>query len=190
MKIAGLDIGTTGCKITVFDREGNFLDKAYRTYPVKRGASGHEVDASALLDSVFAVMKEIAVRHPDISGLGVTSFGEAFVLTDEKGTPLHHAMLLTDVRGSEECRELTDKIGGRRIASITGARPHVMYSLSKIMWMKRNRPEIYAQAKHLFLMEDLVVFALTGKAQIDYSLACRTMAFDIHSLCWRIYWHI
>ena len=184
MKIAGLDIGTTGCKITVFDREGNFLDKAYRTYPVKRGASGHEVDASALLDSVFAVMKEIAVRHPDIAGLGVTSFGEAFVLTDEKGTPLHHAMLLTDVRGSEECRELTDKIGGRRIASITGARPHVMYSLSKIMWMKRNRPEIYAQAKHLFLMEDLVVFALTGKAQIDYSLACRTMGFDIHSLCW------
>ncbi len=184
MKIAGLDIGTTGCKITVFDREGNFLDKAYRTYPVKRGVSGHEVDASALLDSVFEVLKEIAVQHPDIDGLGVTSFGEAFVFADEKGSPLHRAMLLTDIRGGEECKELADKVGGRRIASITGVRPHVMYSFSKIMWMKRNRPEIYVQAKHIFLMEDLVVFALTGKAQIDYSLACRTMGFDIHSLCW------
>ena len=29
MKIAGLDIGTTGCKLTVFDVIGNYLDKAY-----------------------------------------------------------------------------------------------------------------------------------------------------------------
>ena len=37
MKIAGLDIGTTGCKCTVFDEEGRYLDRAYRDYPVKRG---------------------------------------------------------------------------------------------------------------------------------------------------------
>ena len=37
MKIAGLDIGTTGCKLTVFDENGTYLDKAYRTYPVGRG---------------------------------------------------------------------------------------------------------------------------------------------------------
>ena len=29
MKIAGLDIGTTGCKCTVFDEQGNYLDKAW-----------------------------------------------------------------------------------------------------------------------------------------------------------------
>ncbi len=70
------------------------------------------------------------------------------------------------------------------IASITGLRPHEMYSISKIMWMKRNRPELYRQAKHIFLMEDYVVFQLTGNAQIDYSLATRTMAFDITALKW------
>ncbi len=52
------------------------------------------------------------------------------------------------------------------------------------MWMKKNRPEVYRQAKHVFLMEDYVVFHLTGQAQIDYSLATRTMAFDIASLGW------
>ncbi len=184
MKIAGLDIGTTGCKLTVFDRTGVYLAHAYREYPVKRSSSEHEVDAEVLMDNVLAVMKEMGEKYPDISGIGVTSFGESFVLADENGTPLHPAMLYTDPRGAKECRELTEKLGGMHIASITGLRPHEMYSISKIMWMKRNRPEVYRKAKHIFLMEDYVVFQLTGKAQIDYSLASRTMAFDITALEW------
>ena len=70
------------------------------------------------------------------------------------------------------------------IASITGVKPHEMYSISKVMWMKRHKPELYQKAAHIFLMEDYVVYHLTGAAQIDYSLAARTMAFDITSLKW------
>lgn len=184
MKIAGLDIGTTGCKLTVFDQKGTYQEHAYRDYPVKRSSSGHEVNAEAIMESVLYVMKMMGEKYPDIAGIGVTSFGESFVLADEAGTPLHPAMLYTDPRGAEECRELERKLGSRRIASITGLRPHEMYSISKIMWMKRNRPELYQRAKHIFLMEDYVVFHLTGIAQIDYSLATRTMAFDITALGW------
>lgn len=184
MKIAGLDIGTTGCKITMFDEKGNYLDKAYQDYPVSRGVSEHEIDAANIMQAVLKVIKEIAAKYHDIAGIGVTSFGETFVMTDEQGKPLHRAMLYTDPRGAEECNVLTEKMGGKTIASITGLKPHEMYSISKMMWMKKHRPEIYAQAKHIFLMEDYVVFGLTGKAQIDYSLATRTMAFDITSLQW------
>lgn len=53
MKIAGLDIGTTGCKLSVFDASGNYLDKAYQDYPVSRGYSGHEIDAQAILEKVM-----------------------------------------------------------------------------------------------------------------------------------------
>ena len=184
MKIAGLDIGTTGCKLTVFDAFGAYLDKAYRDYPVKRGTSEHEINVESIMESVFAVMKEMAVKYPDIAGVGVTSFGETFVLTDGVGTPLHNAMLYTDPRGKEECWELIDKIGSNAIASITGVKPHETYSLPKLMWMRKHKPEIYSQAEHVFLIEDFVVFRLTGKAQIDYSLAARTMAFDIRKLEW------
>ena len=52
MKIAGLDIGTTGCKLTVFDESGNQIDKAYRDYPVCRSAGTHEIDLSALRPTV------------------------------------------------------------------------------------------------------------------------------------------
>lgn len=184
MKIAGLDIGTTGCKCTVFDEHGKYLDKAYRDYPVKRVVEGHEIDVSVVMDSVYASVREMAEKYPDIAGIGVTSFGETFVCVDGAGKPLHPAMLYTDPRGREECRELIEKLGEKRIAEITGLRPHEMYSISKIMWIRKYRPEVYTSARRIFLMEDYVVYHLTGKAQIDYSLASRTMAFDIRKLCW------
>lgn len=189
MTIAGLDIGTTGCKLTVFDENGKYLDKAYCDYPVKRGSgssgdAAHEADASAILEGVMTVMKEMGTKYPDIAGIGVTSFGETFVMTDETGKPLYPAMLYTDPRGEEECLELEKKIGSRKIAAITGLKPHKMYSIAKIMWLKNHEPDIYKQGKHVFLIEDFVVFALTGVAQIDYSLAARTMAFDISKLSW------
>lgn len=184
MKIAGLDIGTTGCKLTVFSEEGKDIDRAYRDYPVTRGGSEHEVDAVSIMDGVLSVLKVMGEKYPDIGGIGVTSFGETFVFADGEGKPLHRAMLYTDPRGQEECLELTEKMEGRKIAAIIGLRPHEMYSLPKMMWIKKNRPEVYRQARHAFLMEDYVVFHLTGKAQIDYSLATRTMAFDIASLSW------
>lgn len=184
MKIAGLDIGTTGCKLTVFDEKGNFLGKAYRDYPVRRQVSGHEIDISAMMEMVYAVIGEMAEKYPDIAGIGVTSFGETFVMTDCSGVPLHTAMLYTDPRGADECAELTKKLGEKHIAAATGLRPHEMYSISKMMWIQRHKPEVYHQASHIYLIEDFVVYHLTGVNQIDYSLASRTMAFDIGGLTW------
>ena len=184
MKIGGLDIGTTGCKLTVFDENGNRLGKAYRDYPVRRAVSGHEIDISTMMESVYAVIGEMAGEYPDLAGIGVTSFGETFVMVDEAGEPLHNAMLYTDPRGAEECAELKAKLGAERIAQTTGLAPHEMYSISKMMWIRKHRPEVYAAARRIHLIEDFVVWHLTGKARIDYSLATRTMAFDIHKLAW------
>ncbi len=232
MKIAGLDIGTTGCKCTVFDEDGTYLRRAYRDYPVRRAVGAHEIDVSVLMEAVYEVIREAAAGAQDLAGIGVTSFGETFVLTDEAGNPLRPAMLYTDPRGAEECRELAQAFaegeteavgrtaagsmedgaeaavrmeaeeqagvrmavgrtaagsmedGARRIAAVTGLRPHEMYSLPKLMWVKAHEPGLFARAEHVFLMEDFVVWHLTGKAQIDDSLASRTMAFDIRSLSW------
>ncbi len=184
MKIAGLDIGTTGCKLTVFDENGVLIGKAYRDYPVRRAVGGYEMDISTLMDSVYAVIREMTTSHPDIGGVGVTSFGETFVMVNGTGEPLHHAMLYTDPRGAEECAELVRRLGADRIAEITGLAPHEMYSVPKLMWLQRHCPEAAAAAKRVHLIEDFVVWHLTGIAQIDYSLATRTMAFDIHRLCW------
>ena len=104
MKTGGLDIGTSGCKLTVFNENGERLGQAYRDYPARRRTGAHEIDVAALMDGVWAVIGETAARFPDLGGIGVTSFGEAFVMTDGHGEPLRPAMLYTDPRGREECR--------------------------------------------------------------------------------------
>lgn len=184
MEIAGLDIGTTGCKCTVFNEQGECLGNAYRDYPSNRAKTAHEIDPTAILESVYEVLQAMGKAYPNICGIGVTSFGESFVMTDPEGNPLHMAMLYTDPRGKEECQYLTESMGEKRLMAVTGLRPHEMYSISKMMWIKNHRPEVYEKAACIFLMEDFVIFHLTGKRQIDYSLASRTMAFDIQNMVW------
>lgn len=184
MKIAGLDIGTTGCKCTVFDEKGIELGKSYRDYPVKRRVGGHEIDVSALLDGVITVISEMSAQYSDIAGIGITSFGETFVCVDEAGNPLAPAMIYTDPRGGEECKWLVEMLGEKHIAEITGVTAHEMYGLPKILWIKKNKPEIFNKTKRILQMVDFIVFTLTGNAVIDYSLATRSMAFDINKLDW------
>ena len=184
MVLAGLDIGTTGCKLSVFQTDGVLLGSVYRDYPVLRSHSAHEVDAAAIWAAVQAVIADAAKAYPGIAGIGITSFGETFVLLDEQDEPLLPAMLYTDPRGEEQAQKLVEQLGKEKMVQITGLNPHSMYSLPKLMWVKETLPEIYEKTRHVFLMEDYVVYKLTGKAQIDYSLASRTMAFDIRYLRW------
>lgn len=183
MSIAGIDIGTTGCKIAVYD-EGGARFHAYREYPAARSQSEHEVDPRAIWQAVRALIQEAARAVPDILSVGVSSFGESFAVLGADDEPLMEVMLYTDPRGVAECAEISKALGARRVAEITGAMPHPMYSLSKLLWVRRNRPGVWERARAILLMQDYVVYMLTGIRQIDYSLASRTMALDIGNKEW------
>ena len=183
MSIAGIDIGTTGCKIAVYDQSGARFH-AYREYPAARSRSEHEVDPWAIWQAIREIIREAAAAAPDIRGIGVSSFGESFAVLDGRDEPLMDVMLYTDPRGVRECEEIAGALGAEKIASITGMTPHAMYSLPKLLWVRRFRPEILEKAKCILLMQDYVVYMLTGVRQIDYSLASRTMALNIHQKTW------
>ena len=184
MLIGGLDVGTTGCKLTVYSAEGTFINNEYIEYEVKRQNGEHEIDAGAIFEAVCAVIEKSCKKHPGLSAIGVTTFGETFVALDADDNVLLPSMLYTDPRGEEETKELLSKIGENKITHIAGVKPHPMYSLPKIMWIKKNKPEVYAKIKRILLMEDFIVYMLTGKAYIDYSLAARTLGLDIRKKCW------
>jgi len=183
MTVAGLDVGTTGCKIVLFDKSAAQVASFYEEYPAHHADGLHEINFEDVAKGVLTVLKKAVAEYP-IAALGVTSFGESFVMLDEKDQPLAPAMLYTDPRGEEECRELVEKVGLQRLTLTCGVRPHSMYSLPKIMWCKRHRPELFDKCKRILLGEDYVVYLLSGAAQINYALAARTGAFDIEKKCW------
>ncbi|MDD3931508.1 MAG: FGGY family carbohydrate kinase, partial [Eubacteriales bacterium] len=65
MKLAGLDIGTTACKMTIFTDRGEGIDSVSTRYPIVRTQSEHELDAAAVWQAVQSVIEKIASRHPD-----------------------------------------------------------------------------------------------------------------------------
>ncbi len=179
MPISGLDIGSTGAKITVLTESGALLHTGYRAYPT----SGHEVDARHIWDAVKSLLTDAAQAVPSLSAVGVTSFGESFVLLDGAGDVLCPTMMYTDRRGEVEAAALFAQLG-ERIAEISGTAPHAMYSLPKLMWIKAHRPETFARVRRVCLIADYISYKLTGNHLIDHSLAARTMGFDIRKMDW------
>ena len=101
-KIGGIDIGSTGAKISVFDSQGNLLHTGYRDYPVSRHLSAHEIDANQIREAVLALLQEAAAREPGLCAVGIATFGESFVLLGDGDQVLYPAMMYTDPRGTEE----------------------------------------------------------------------------------------
>jgi len=182
--IGGLDVGTTGCKLTVYSCNGEYISNEYVEYNVSRKNGEHEIDAAEIYRSVCEVISRSVKSCGNLLAVGVTTFGETFVLLDENDRVLAPSMLYTDPRGQEECEKLCRRLGEKKITGIAGVKPHCMYSLPKIAHIKNHHPEIYSKVKRILLMEDYIVYMLTGKAQIDYSLAARTLGFDIRNKCW------
>lgn len=104
MYVGGLDIGTSGCKVVLFDESGTAVRSAYREYDVKRQSGLHEMDAQALWEAVKHVLRQVACD--ELRAIAVTSFGETFVMLDENDAPLAPSMLYTDPRGEAECAAL------------------------------------------------------------------------------------
>lgn len=182
----GIDVGSSGCKVSVVNEKGIVTAFAERRYAF-RYADGHsELDSEMVLKNVVDAIKEITFRF-DMSGLltlSVTSFGEMFVLLDENRKVLCPSISYNDHRGMAEAEMLREHFGNDRIYEITGATINAMYSLPKLLWIKKNNPEVYAKAKKLCLFADFILMKLGAEDHIDYSLASRTLMFDVRNRCW------
>ncbi len=183
MVVGGLDVGTTGAKIALYNENGENLKVYYKEYNVKRQNGEHEIDFSDVKNGVLELLKS-AVKDYKVEALGITSFGETFAMLDKDDNVLAPSMLYTDPRGEKQVELLCEKLGEDYLTLITGVKPHPMYSIAKIMWIKDNLPDAYNNAVKVLLGEDYIVYTLTGNAQIDYSLAARTAALDIEKKCW------
>jgi xylulokinase len=184
MLFAGLDVGTSGCKLVVYDLQGNVKDSASYSYE-EEGADGYrELNPVAVLLGVKECIKSISKRHTErLKGIAVGTLGESVVCIDEQGNPLGKSMVTGDKRGIAEVEEILEHFSKAEIMEITGVPASEMYSLPKFLWLNKNT-DIFKQAKYVFLYEDYIGYYLTGKRKVSYSSASRTMAFDIRKKVW------
>ena len=183
MPYIGLDVGTSGCKASVVDQQGNVLAFSHEEYaPVSPRPGYMEIDARTVWAAVSRALRRVA--RPDITALAIASFGEAAVLLDEQDRVLSNSIYYSDIRGSEEVADILAAIPPERAQAITGTAANPMYTANKLLWIKKHQPELLHATRHIMLFGDYIGFLLTGERVIDYSLASRTMLFDVLESRW------
>ncbi|NLE68264.1 MAG: hypothetical protein GX608_12665, partial [Lentisphaerae bacterium] len=143
-----------------------------------------ELDPLDIWEKTKAVLSDVGKQCGGISALAVSSFGEAFVCVDASGREISRVMVFTDRRGEDEYFAAMKTSSDAEIARICGLPPSTTYSVSKLLHLKYNEKETFLKTHKFLLIEDYIYFKLSGEAYTDYSLACRTMLFDIRKKEW------
>jgi xylulokinase len=145
MKFCGIDVGTSGVKAMVFDEKGTPLGESYRPYAIQVAPDGTRLlRALELWNQTKTVFAEVVRKTGgDISAVCADSFGESFVALDKNDDIICDPMIFTDRWGEAEYREAEQKISAKEIAGLCGLPLSPSYSLSKILYLRDERPEIY-----------------------------------------------
>ncbi len=181
MILIGLDIGTTGCKAVIFDDNGVFLAKTSREYevdfPYPNWAEQNIEDVWLLVqDALREAINQTGTKVVD--ALAMSVHGEAVTPVDEKGHALRPTILGMDTRTDEQNSWLREHLGAEHLFNITGMPIHTINTLSKLLWLKQNEPEIWNRANRFLLIEDFFIQKMTGQAIISHCLASRTQLYD------------
>ena len=184
----GVDIGTSGTKAIAFSITGKVIADAHISYsPLITKPGFHELDPETLLQAVTTSLIKVLQKIKSTEGLAGVSFScamHSLIVMDKNDLPLTNAITWADTRSKNIAAKIKNTSAGNSIYKNTGTPIHSMSPLCKIIWLKENEPEIFANAKKFIGIKEYIWFHFFGKYEIDYSLASATGLFDINNFIW------
>jgi len=187
MSLLGVDVGTTACKVAAFSVEGEPIAAAAVEYDVQRRQPGWaELDSLAVWVQVKQAIRRVASRcaADPVQALAVSSLGEAMVPVTRERQVLGPSILNFDGRGEEYLPTLRQVLPDERLYRINGNTLGNNYGLTKLKWLKEHQPDLYQRADKFLLWGSFVSFMLGAEPVVDYSLANRTLLFDLDRGSW------
>jgi xylulokinase len=188
--ILGIDAGTTSFKGALFDEKGEIIASSSQEYALIEDTHGVvEFHAERYWQVFLEVVKDIlhksGIKPSQIKALAIDSQGETITPVDEKGEPLSNSIVWLDNRAVKEAEEIQGAFPIERFYDHTG-QPEISatWPASKILWIKRNRPDVFAKAKKFLMLEDYLLHCLTGKYVTEKTIISSTSYFDIRTGCW------
>lgn len=188
----GIDIGTFETKGVVVSDEGVILASARRVHRMivpRAGWAEHDAEVTwwqEFRDIAREVIAASGLPASAIAGVGASGIGPCMLPVDDEGAPLMNAVLYgVDTRAHAEIEDLTAKIGEETLLRRTGNGLTSQSVGPKILWLKRNRPEIYEKAAGFVNSSTFLVERLTGERVLDhYSAASFSPLYDVETNDW------
>jgi xylulokinase len=189
-KLLGIDIGTGGTRAVLIDEAGRVLGSATTEHkPISaphRGWAEQDPDDwwSAACRAVPQCLALAKTAADEIDSVGLTGQMHGLVMLDADGKVLRPSLIWCDQRTEEECREITEKVGAKRLIELTANPALTGFTLPKIWWVQKHEPEIWKRVKKIMLPKDYVRFRLTGAHAIDVADASGTLILDVVNRRW------
>lgn len=190
--IAACDLGTGGAKTSLYDAEGRCLAEAFTPYRTHYPRVGfHEQDPEdwwqATASSIRTVLARLGLAPGSVRALGLSGHSLGAVPLDGHGNLLARAVpIWSDGRALAEARAYFARFDETEWYMRTGnGFPAHLYSVFKLMWLRRELPETFAATSVFVGTKDYVNYRLTGMLTSDPSYASgsgvwnlRNWAFD------------
>ena len=183
--ILTFDVGTTAMKCCAFDE--NFLMLANQTteYTLSTPAENcvemnPEVYWQCLCSSTRAIL-HAGIRAADICAVGISTQGETMLALDREGHPLLPAVVWLDSRAQQQSAQIEQALDLHQISRTTGL-PELSGALplAKLKWLLEESG-VGSRVSNVLLLEDYLIYRLTGNLVGESSLLCSTGYLNIHS---------
>jgi gluconokinase len=186
--ILGIDIGTSGTKAIAFSHDGEIIGNAYRSYePIETVPGHHELNPTTIFEAFLETVSEILLSlegKADLSAISFSSAMHSVVLVDKKNQPITNLVTWADIRSRDQAEKLKGSTEGADIYRLSGTPIHPMAPLYKIMWFHETQPALFKKTERFISIKEYIVYRLTGKYLVDYSIASGSGLFDIYYLRW------
>jgi xylulokinase len=189
LSLLGIDLGTSGIKCVVYSLKGAPLKKVYQEYTLFTPEIGTvelnpEIVWESLKKNLIQLNSSEEIKNDPITALSISVSGDEALPIDKNGKVLYNTIMSMDKRGTQENRYINDLIGPEEIYRITGMPPDSLYALNRLLWFKNNIPHVYEKTYKYLCWEDFIFYKLGAAPSTDYSVACRTLAFNILDNKW------
>jgi xylulokinase len=183
------DLGTTGNKATLYDRDGQLVGSAFHAYETEYAHTGWAEQNPndwwrAVCGSTRELLTRTAARPDEVACVAFSGQMQGVVPLKADGTPLRSAIIWADQRAVEQTRRLAERISPADVYRITGHRLSAAYSLPKILWIRDHQPELFAEAHTFAHAKDAIIARLTGEFVTEPSDASGMNLYDLERGEW------
>lgn len=186
----GVDIGTSGIRAAAFDMDGGQVSLCYKEYPMICDQEGMaELDPEGIFKSFIHVVKECIeqgkISSTSIEAIGLSSQMHSFLAVDKEGNCLTGVITWADTRSIDDAYFIEKNFNSYELYNKTGCRTqHPIYPVSKIMWFKRSRPDLFSKVHKFVTIKEYIIYKLFGEYTVDITDASATGCFNIHKFTW------
>ncbi|MBR0313243.1 MAG: xylulokinase [Oscillospiraceae bacterium] len=187
MLYIGVDLGTSAVKLLLMDGEGRIQNIVSREYPLcfpHPGWSEQNPEdwLRQTVDGIRALTENC--DRTQIAGIGCGGQMHGLVALDKDDKVLRPAILWNDGRTAGETEWLNTEIGKGKLSQYTANIAFAGFTAPKLLWMRKNEPDLFARIDKIMLPKDYINYMLTGVHSCDYSDASGMLLLDVEHKRW------